>query len=301
MKVNFMIANLTVADLTIVKLIGVGLNYSIMTEQMINVELDGREKRLNARNIAYIITKSDNVRFRGYFMLSLSFILTVLPSVVLFPNPITIGVSALIGLIISVLLYLKIRGDDIQTVGTVNEAYEITTNNMNSLRSAFENSEQESIHVKGVQKTIFSKMNYSYHITPKNIVSIDHIDRSIPRIMSVTFVLLSVILIGFFSYSYAGIERLSGVTVGVALLAVTSIFVVSNRPDFLEIEFTNNEKKRIPLSKDRCEEIIEHIQGERKLSEIGPSENKPEITEPEGDDLKRLEDDDKKQLEKSEK
>ena len=282
----------------IVKLLGVALNYSIMTERMINVELDGREKRLNARNIAYIITKSDSVRFRGYFMLSLSFILTVLPSVVLFPNPITIGVSALIGLIISVLLYLKIRGDDIQTVGTVNEAYEITTNNMNSLRSAFENSEQESIHVKGVQKTIFSKMNYSYHITPKNIVSIDHIDRSIPKTLSFTFVLLSVVLIGFFSYSYTGMERLSGVTVGVALLAVTSIFVVSNRPDFLEIEFTNNEKRRIPLSKDRCEEIIEHVEGKRSLSEIGSGDSKPEITDSGDDDIKRLEGSEKKELEK---
>ena len=270
-----------------------------MTEQMINVELDGREKQLNARNIAYIITKSDSIRFRGYFMISLSFILIVLPSVVLFWNPISIGVSALIGLIISTILYLKIRGNNIQAVGTVNEAYEITTNNMNILRSAFENSNQESIHIKGAQKTTFSRINYSYHITPKNIVSIDYIDRSIPKTLLVTFVLLSVILVGFSSYSYTGIDRLSGVTVGVTLLAVTSIFVISNRPDFIEIEFTNSEKRRIPLSEERYKEVIEHIQEKKVLSEIGSSENIPEITKPEGDNLKQLEDDDKNQLEKS--
>lgn len=283
-----------------VRLIGIALICVIMTDRMINVDLDGREKRLNARNIAYIITKSDGVRFRGYFMIVLSFILTVLPSVVLLPNPLTIAVSLLIGLIISVLIYLKIRGDDIQSVGTVNEAYDITTNNMNSLRSAFESSPQESIHVEGVQKTIFSKMDYSYHITPENIVSIDHVDRSIPKILSVTFVLLSVVLIGFFSYSYAGTERLSGVSVGVALLAVTSVFVLSNRPDFLQIEFTNNERRRIPLSKGKCEEIIEHVQGDRPLKEIGSGRSKPEIAD-DSDDIRKLEDKDRRQLERNDK
>lgn len=260
---------------------------------MVEVKIEDRSKQVNSNNITYIISKNTEIRFRGYIMVSVSFVLTILPSLVILPNPFTIGFSCFVGIIVSYLLFRKMRGRNISSFGTVNESYDLPTSQINKLRSAFEESNSDRLNISGSQKTIFNNMNYGYHINPKNVVSMDRIDRSIPKYMSVGFLILSVIIISYMALTAEGIERISGVTVGLMLMIVTTIFTISNRPDLIEIEFTNDQKKKMVLSSDKCEDVVQYFNGDKELEEVAGrlSDTKEEesIPELEEDDLESLE------------
>lgn len=259
-----------------------------MTDRMVDINIDGRTKQINPDNIAYIMSEKTEVRFRGYMMVSICFVLSLLPSLLILPNPVTIGVSALAGLLVCYLILRKMRGDDLSSFGTVNDSYELSDQGMNKLRSAFENMNGEKLNISGQQSTIFSSMEYGYHVNPENVVSVDRIDRSIPKHMLVGFVIVSAAVISYTSLTYTGIERISGVTVGTMLLLVTMVFTISNRPDFVEMEFTNNEERRLLLSRDKSKDVIKYLKGERDLDEIAGRLTEPDTTD---EEYPRLEED----------
>jgi hypothetical protein len=248
-----------------------------MSGRMVDLEINGRSKQLNPNNIAYIINRNDTVRFRGYIMLILVFTVSIIPSLILTPEPISFTFFCLLGFIISYILYKRMQGVSVRSFGTVNNSYNISGKNMNKLTSAFEKSDADSVRFTGIHKTIFTEMNYIYYITPSNVVSVDRINTNIPKIIIISFVMLSLILIGLFSYSYTGIERISGTTVGLCLLLVTVAFTISNRPDYVEIEFTNGEKRKIPLSSDEAKQMKDYLNGKKDLKKISNGDSVPEI------------------------
>lgn len=265
-----------------------------MPDRMIDIEIDGRTKQVNPQNIAYIISKNTEVRFRGYFMTSLVFVLTILPSIIIIPNLFTIGLSSIVGLTLSYIVYRKMKSRNVKSVGTVNESYNLSKQDVNELRSAFDEIGSERLRIAGMQDTIFNKIDYSYYITPQNVVSVDRIDRSIPSFMIIAFLLLSVSIISVVSFNYTGMERASGVTVGISLLAITTIFAISNRPDFIEIEFTNGETKQVLLSRDKARDVVQYFKGQKDLSDISENMTPPELDkgskpELEENDIKSLE------------
>jgi hypothetical protein len=248
-----------------------------MGDKMVDLEIEGRKKQLNPRNIAYIVNRNYKINFRGYSMLFLIFTVSITPSIILVPNPISFLVFCLIGLFVSYILYRKMNGDSVQSVGTVNDSYSISRKNMNVLTSTFEESGADCVRFDGLHKTVFTNMNYIYYITPANVVSVDRIDTNIPNIMILSLMVLSLGLTGLSSYSQTGLERISGTTIGLSLLVVTAFFAISNRPDYVEIEFTNGEEKRIPLSPKQAKQMVDYLNGKRDLKEISSGEKVPEI------------------------
>lgn len=203
---------------------------------------DGKTRHFNVDNIAYLQVME--VEPTG-LSVAIYMGIPVVLAIVTFLETNSLAISGIVGIVLFAVLSAVLLVLDTTEIGTLNETYELASENVTDLEHYFRQASRELITVEGTREDPYNIYEYRYHLVPDNIVSISYEQGGM---IPVPYIFYGLAL--FFGAPVASTEStIIGLTGFVVFLIAGFKSSKYRRPDTLVVDFQNGETETFRMSR----------------------------------------------------